>query len=158
MDLTKVHQGVSKLRRKKRVGRGIGSGHGKTSTRGHKGQYAAGADKPIGFFEGGQMQLFRRIPKRGFSHGMWDKHFLVVNVGCLSSHFNDGDVVDHESLRKKGLANGPTDGIRILGTGDLSKKLQSKLTIFPSPRLKRFRQKVVPQRLFPHPQSQNETR
>jgi len=152
MDLTKVHQGVSKLRRKKRVGRGIGSGHGKTSTRGHKGQYAsAGADKPIGFFEGGQMQLFRRIPKRGFSHGMWDKHFLVVNVGCLNSHFNDGDVVDHESLRKKGLANGPTDGIRILGTGDLSKKLTVKAHHFSKSALEKIQAKGGTAEAIPPP-------
>src|SRR5439155_133453 len=79
MDLSTLHQGVHKLKKKKRVGRGIGSGHGKTATRGHKGQYAsAGAKKPIASFEGGQMQLFRRIPKRGFSHETWRKFFLVV--------------------------------------------------------------------------------
>lgn len=124
MDLTQVHKGVSKLKSKKRVGRGIGSGHGKTSSRGHKGQWAsAGADKPIAVFEGGQMQLFRRIPKRGFSHGMWDKKFHIVNLGSIDAHFNNGETVDPESVKKKGLANGPSDGIRILAKGDLSKKL-----------------------------------
>ena len=77
MDLSTVHHGVHKLRRKKRVGRGPGSGHGKTSTRGSKGQWAsAGAKKPFAIFEGGQMPLFRRIPKRGFSHATWDKDYL----------------------------------------------------------------------------------
>jgi large subunit ribosomal protein L15 len=123
MDLSTVHQGVHKLRRKKRVGRGIGSGHGKTSSRGHKGQWAsAGAKKPAAPFEGGQMQLFRRVPKRGFSHATWDKKYLIVNVGDLD-RFNDGDTIDQEALRKAGLAKGPADGIRILGNGELSKRL-----------------------------------
>ncbi len=123
MDLSQVHQGVRKLKRKKRVGRGVGSGHGKTATRGSKGQWAsAGAKMPVTTFEGGQMQLFRRIPKRGFSHATWDRHYLVVNVGELDSVFEDGATVDHEALRKAGLANGPADGVRILGTGELTKR------------------------------------
>ena len=124
MDLSTVHHGVHKLKRKKRVGRGIGSGHGKTATRGSKGQWAsAGAKMPTPLFEGGQMQLFRRIPKRGFSHATWDRRFHIVNVGDLDKAFQDGDTVDGESLRKAGLANGPADGVRILGMGDLSKRL-----------------------------------
>jgi large subunit ribosomal protein L15 len=124
MDLSTVHQGINKARRKKRVGRGIGSGHGKTSTRGHKGQWAsAGAKKPTAVFEGGQMQLFRRIPKRGFSHATWDRTYHVVNVGALNDAFNDGDAVDMEALKRVGLANGPADGVRILGEGTLTKKL-----------------------------------
>src|SRR3954449_11318882 len=111
MDLSQVHVGVHKLRRKKRVGRGVGSGHGKTATRGHKGQWAsAGAKKPASMFEGGQMQLFRRIPKRGFSHATWDRVFLIVNVGDLDAAFTDGDTVDQETLKKAGLAKGPADG------------------------------------------------
>jgi large subunit ribosomal protein L15 len=124
MDLSTVHQGIHKHRKKKRVGRGIGSGHGKTSTRGSKGQWAsAGAKKPTSLFEGGQMQLFRRIPKRGFSHATWDRKFHVVNVGALDRRFNDGDTVDQEALKKVGLAKGPADGVRILGTGELTKRL-----------------------------------
>ncbi len=127
MDLSTVHVGVHKMRHKKRVGRGIGSGHGKTSTRGHKGQWAsAGAKKPAMMFEGGQMQLFRRIPKRGFSHATWDRIFHVVNVGVLDAAFQDGDTVDQEALKKAGLAKGPADGVRILGEGALTKKLVVK--------------------------------
>lgn len=127
MDLTTLHHGVNKLRHKKRVGRGVGSGRGKTSTRGHKGQYSsAGAKKPPSIFEGGQMPLFRRIPKRGFSHATWDKKYLVVNVGDLDKQFNDGDTIDQESLKKAGLANGPADGVRVLGTGEVTKKLTVK--------------------------------
>ena len=126
MDLTTVHQGVHKHKRKKRVGRGTGSGHGKTASRGAKGQYAsAGAKRPVSMFEGGQMQLFRRMPKRGFSNAIWAREYLVVNVGDLEA-FNDGDVVDREALRQKGLANGPITGLRILGDGNLTKKLTVK--------------------------------
>ncbi len=126
MDLSQVHVGVHKLKKKKRVGRGIGSGHGKTSTRGSKGQWAsAGAKKPTALFEGGQMQLFRRMPKRGFSHATWDRSFHVVNVGDLNG-FNDGDVVDAAALKSAGLAKGPADGVRILGNGELTKKLSIK--------------------------------
>jgi large subunit ribosomal protein L15 len=126
MDLSQVHVGVHRRTRKKRVGRGIGSGMGKTSTRGAKGQWAsAGAKMPTPLFEGGQMPLFRRIPKRGFSHATWDKHYHVVNVGDLN-RFNDGDTVDAEVLKKAGLANGPADGVRILGNGELTKKLTVK--------------------------------
>ena len=127
MDLSTVHHGVHRLKRKKRVGRGIGSGHGKTASRGSKGQYAsAGANMPSKLFEGGQMPLFRRIPKRGFSHATWDKHYHVVNVGDLDKVFNDGATVDAGTLRQAGLAKGPADGVRILGTGDLSKRLVVK--------------------------------
>jgi large subunit ribosomal protein L15 len=124
MDLSSVHQGVHRRRRKKRVGRGIGSGHGKTASRGSKGQWAsAGANMPTPAFEGGQMPLFRRIPKRGFSHRTWDKEFLIVNVGDLDRIFSDGTTVDREALRKAGLAKGPCEGVRILGTGDVTKRL-----------------------------------
>jgi large subunit ribosomal protein L15 len=127
MDLSTVHQGVHKRKRKKRVGRGVGSGHGKTASRGSKGQWAsAGAKKPSPAFEGGQMPLFRRIPKRGFSHRTWEKVFLVVNVGELERVFDDGATVDQTTLKKVGLAKGPADGVRILGTGELTKKLVVK--------------------------------
>jgi large subunit ribosomal protein L15 len=127
MDLSTLHHGVHKLKRKKRVGRGIGSGHGKTATRGSKGQWAsAGAKMPTPAFEGGQMPLFRRIPKRGFSHRTWDKTYLVVNVGDLEKAFGEGATVDQKALREAGLAKGPADGVRILGTGDLNKKLTVK--------------------------------
>jgi large subunit ribosomal protein L15 len=124
MDLTTIHHGINRRKRKKRVGRGVGSGHGKTASRGAKGQYAsAGAGHPSWTFEGGQMPLFRRIPKRGFSHASWDRTFHVVNVGDLDKAFDNGATVDAEALRNAGLAKGPADGVRILGEGELTKKL-----------------------------------
>src|SRR5689334_12570355 len=127
MDLSTVHQGIHKYKKRKRVGRGIGSGHGKTAGRGHKGQYAsAGANFPVDNFEGGQMPLFRRIPKRGFSTATWAREYHVVNVKALSECFEDGATVDPEALKKAGLAKGPADGVRILGDGELTKKLTVK--------------------------------
>ena len=124
MDLNSVHAGIHKRKAKKRVGRGIGSGHGKTASRGSKGQYAsAGAKLFSKLFEGGQTPLFRRLPKRGFSHATWDKTSHVVNVGDIDRLFADGDAVDAASLKAKGLAKGPADGVRILGQGDVTKKL-----------------------------------
>jgi large subunit ribosomal protein L15 len=127
MDLSSVHHGVRKLKRKKRVGRGIGSGHGKTASHGGKGQWGrAGATMPKALYEGGQMPLIRRIPKRGFSHNYWRNVYAVVNVGDLNDHFEDGATVDPAALKKAGLAKGPVDGVRILGGGDLAKKLTVK--------------------------------
>jgi large subunit ribosomal protein L15 len=131
MDLSTVHHGITRRKPKKRVGRGPGSGHGKTASRGSKGQYSqAGAKKPSWTFEGGQMPLFRRMPKRGFSHETWDEKFHVVNVGDLDKAFKDGDTVDAAALKTAGLAKGPSDGIRVLGEGELTKKLNVKANHF----------------------------
>src|SRR5437870_8322119 len=127
MDLSTVHQGIHKRKKKKRVGRGTGSGHGKTASRGAKGQYASAGAKMFQWtFEGGQMPLFRRIPKRGFSHASWDRTYHIVNVGDLDKAFDAGATVDADALAKVGLAKGPADGVRILGTGELKKKLTVK--------------------------------
>ncbi len=128
MDLSTVSSpGIDKRKLKRRVGRGIGSGHGKTSGRGHKGQYAsAGADLPSGLFEGGQMPLFRRWPTRGFSHATWDKSAAVVNVGDLEA-FDANSTVDMASLKTCRLVVGSFDRLRILG--DNAAKLTKKLTV-----------------------------
>jgi large subunit ribosomal protein L15 len=118
---------LHKRKGKKRVGRGVGSGHGKTASRGHKGQWAsAGAKKPAFTFEGGQMPLFRRMPKRGFSHATWDKVYHVVNVGDLDRLFKEGELIDPAAMKKAGLTNGSRDGVRVLGTGEVTKKLTIK--------------------------------
>lgn len=108
--------------RRKRLGQGESSGHGKTSGRGGKGQTArSGSSIRIGF-EGGQMPLIRRIPKRGFNNARFTTAYLAVNVGELNQ-FEDGARVDETALRSVGLANGRSDGVKILGSGDLTKKL-----------------------------------
>ena len=106
---------------KKRVGRGPGSGHGKTAGRGEKGQKSrSGFHRTLGF-EGGQMPLHRRLPKRGFTN-IFKKEIAVVNVSELE-RFENGATVDEAALRKAGLVRGRADGIKILGDGKLSKKL-----------------------------------
>jgi large subunit ribosomal protein L15 len=108
--------------RRKRLGQGESSGHGKTSGRGGKGQTArSGSSIRIGF-EGGQMPLIRRIPKRGFNNARFATQFVAVNVGELNQ-FDDGARVDEAALRAVGLANGRSSGVKILGDGELSKKL-----------------------------------
>lgn len=109
--------------RKKRLGSGESSGHGKTSGRGGKGQTArSGSSIRIGF-EGGQMPLIRRIPKRGFNNARFATTYIVINVGTLDC-FNDGDRIDKHVIRSAGFANGKSSGgIKILGNGKLTKRL-----------------------------------
>ncbi len=115
--------------RRKRLGQGESSGHGKTSGRGGKGQTArSGSSIRIGF-EGGQMPLIRRIPKRGFNNARFTTHYIAVNVGDLNK-FDDGARVDETALRTIGLANGRAAGVKILGNGELSKKLTVSASAF----------------------------
>jgi large subunit ribosomal protein L15 len=130
MDLTNLSTGVQKRRKKKRVGRGPGSGHGKTASRGHKGQYAsAGAEMPGQLFVGGQTPLHRRFPKRGFSNATWAKEWAIVNVGDLDK-FDAGATVDIAALKARRIVTGTWDGLRVLGTGDVTKKLTVKAEHF----------------------------
>jgi large subunit ribosomal protein L15 len=108
--------------RRKRLGQGESSGHGKTSGRGGKGQTArSGSSIRIGF-EGGQMPLIRRIPKRGFNNARHATRYIPVNLEALNA-FDDGSQVDEALLRSRGVAKGRADGVKILGTGELKKKL-----------------------------------
>jgi len=108
--------------RRKRLGQGESSGHGKTSGRGGKGQTArSGSSIRIGF-EGGQMPLIRRIPKRGFNNARFATRYIPVSIQALN-RFDDGARVDEAALRALGLANGRADGVKILGDGELKKKL-----------------------------------
>ena len=113
---------------KKRVGRGPGSGHGKTSSRGEKGQKSrSGYSRQMGF-EGGQMPLHRRLPKRGFTN-IFKKTYAVVNLADLE-RFDNGATVDEAALRSAGIVKGRADGIKVLGNGKLSKKLTVSATKF----------------------------
>jgi large subunit ribosomal protein L15 len=115
--------------RRKRLGQGESSGHGKTSGRGGKGQTArSGSSIRIGF-EGGQMPLIRRIPKRGFNNARFTTQYVAVNVGSLNQ-FDDGARVDETALRAVGLANGTSAGAKILGNGELTKKLVVSASAF----------------------------
>ena len=114
--------------RKSRVGRGMGSGNGKTCGKGHKGQMARKGHKHKAGFEGGQMRLVRRLPKRGFKN-FTRKVYIPVNVGQLDC-FDEGTEVTSLMLREKGLARGRSNGIKILGQGELDKKLTVKVACF----------------------------
>ena len=110
-----------------RVGRGLGSGLGKTSGRGHKGQNArSGATRPG--FEGGQMPLYRRIPKRGFTNRN-SKTIVAINLGALE-RFEDGATVSVDTLIESGIVKNPRDGVKILGNGELTKKLTVQANAF----------------------------
>ncbi|MFA5292766.1 MAG: 50S ribosomal protein L15 [Phycisphaerae bacterium] len=110
-------------KRRKRIARGIGSGHGKTSGRGHKGSLSrAGAKRKLGY-EGGSMPLFRRLPKRGFSNFNFACRYEVVNVSQLD-RFDDGSVIDAKMLFNAGLVDSITSRVKVLGDGELTKKLQ----------------------------------
>ena len=115
--------------RRKRLGQGESSGRGKTAGRGGKGQTArSGSSIRIGF-EGGQMPLIRRIPKRGFNNTRFATKYVAVNLSDLNQ-FDDGANVDEAALRAIGLANGTSDGVKILGTGELTKKLKVSASAF----------------------------
>ncbi len=112
----------------KRIGRGHGSGQGKTAGKGHKGQKArAGKGMRVGF-EGGQMPLQRRIPKRGFNN-IFAKNIVTVNVSTLNK-FEDGAVVDIAALVEAGVVKNSFDGVKVLSNGNLTKKLTVKVTAF----------------------------
>jgi large subunit ribosomal protein L15 len=122
MELHNLHPAPGAKRPRKRVGRGPGSGNGKTAGRGHKGQKSrSGYSRRYGF-EGGQMPLVRRIPKRGFTN-IFRVEFQVVNLRDLERIFSDGDTVSPEVLVEKGLARGGKRLIKVLADGDLTKKL-----------------------------------
>jgi large subunit ribosomal protein L15 len=118
-----VHVGVSGNKKKLRVGRGTGSGHGKTCGRGHKGHSAHSGEHNKRAFEGGQMPLARRIPKRGFNN-RWAQEVRTINLADLDGAFASGEEVTIETLRGKGMLRGEFDVLKILGDGELSKKLK----------------------------------
>ena len=115
-------------KKKFRVGRGHGSGNGKTAGKGHKGQNARSGGGTRPGFEGGQMPLYRRLPKRGFKCRN-TKDIVAINVARLEV-FNDGDTVDIPALKSKGLISNPRDGVKILGVGEVNKKLTVKVNFY----------------------------
>jgi large subunit ribosomal protein L15 len=127
-----IHDVTSKgLKHKprKRLGRGPGSGTGKTAGRGHKGQRSRSGDHPRLGFEGGQMPLYRRIPKRGFTNARFKKHYTLVNLDALNQ-FEEGTEVTLEMVLDAGLARRTGDLFKVLGMGELEKKITIKANKF----------------------------
>lgn len=123
MQLHDVHIGVHKHKRPRRIGRGTGSGHGKTAGKGHKGHSSRQGYKQNPLMEGGQMPLIRRVPKRGFNNGAFRKDYATFNIDALE-RFDNGATVDEVALRAAGIVKGRHDaGIKILGDGTLTKSL-----------------------------------
>ena len=123
--------------RKKIVGRGSGSGLGKTSGRGQKGQNARSGGGVSPVFEGGQLPLYRRLPKRGFSNHDFKTVYAVINVSDLNV-FNDGDVVTPALLKERGIVKKQLNGIKVLGNGTLEKKLTIQAHRFSSSALRKI--------------------
>jgi len=123
MQLQDVKPRPGAKKRRKRIGCGESSGHGKTSCKGHKGQMARAGRGIRPGFEGGQMPMHRRLPKKGFNNALFQDAVEVVNVGDLNESFQDGATVNEAALREVGLVSRTCDVVKILGTGELSRKL-----------------------------------
>ncbi|MEL6431524.1 MAG: 50S ribosomal protein L15 [Planctomycetota bacterium] len=122
MDLTTVCSKGTKYQKRNRIGRGIGSGNGKTSGRGHKGLGSRSGSSRRAGYEGGQMPIYRQVPKRGFTNARFRTDYTIINVGDLGS-FDDGATVDLTAILDRGLASKTSDLLKVLGNGELSKKL-----------------------------------
>ena len=116
-------------KKSKRIGRGHGSGWGKTAGKGHKGQKARSGGSIRPGFEGGQMPLQRRVPKRGFNN-IFAKNVVAVNLSSLNRKFNDGDTVDAEALKAAGVVKNGFDAVKVLGNGKIDKKLNVKVSAY----------------------------
>jgi large subunit ribosomal protein L15 len=123
MNISEVNRGITKNKNRKRIGRGVGSGTGKTAGRGHKGAGSRNGNSTRVTFTGGNMPLVQRIPKRGFNN-RWALKVVVVNLGQIDEAFEKGEEVTLESLAAKNLARGRFDVLKVLGDGELKKKLK----------------------------------
>ena len=128
----KLHElnALPEAKSRRRVGRGIGSGLGKTSGKGHKGQKARSGGGVRRGFEGGQTPLYRRLPKRGFSNAKFTTRYATINLDDLNKYFKDGDVVTPEVLKEKGILKSQLSGVKVLANGTLEKKLTVKANRF----------------------------
>lgn len=129
MKLNELSAAPGSVKERKRIGRGAGSGNGKTAGKGHKGQKARAGHGMRPGFEGGQMPLQRRIPKRGFNN-IFAQEIATVNVGTLNARFEDGASIDAAALIEAGIINKSCDGVKILSNGKLEKKLTVKANAF----------------------------
>ena len=130
MRLNELSPAPGSVKDVKRIGRGHGSGNGKTAGKGHKGQNARSGGGVRPGFEGGQIPLYRRLPKRGFTNSLFKKEYAIINLETLDKLFNDGDAVSMETLLEKGVIRKELNGLKVLGRGEITKKLTVKAAIF----------------------------
>jgi len=135
MNLSSLHPPAGQKHRKKRIGRGMGSGRGKTSTRGHKGARSISGYSIMRGFEGGQMPLHRRLPKRGFTN-IFKKEFAIVNLKTLEKL--PGDVFNVDRLVELGIVKKLGDGLKILGSGEITRKIDVEAHIFSKSALEKI--------------------
>ncbi|MDP1835442.1 MAG: 50S ribosomal protein L15 [Chlamydiales bacterium] len=117
------------FKKRKRVGRGLGSGTGKTCGRGEKGAGSRSGYKRRHTYEGGQFRLFMKLPQRGFNNARFRTEYEVINLGQIDTLFNNGDTVNLQTLRDRGVVSGNRDGIKLLGDGELTKKLTIEVDV-----------------------------
>ena len=129
MKLHKLSPAEGSVKEGFRKGRGAGSGNGKTAGKGHKGQNARSGGGVRPGFEGGQLPLYRKLPKRGFNNYRFGKQYTIVNVDALN-RFEDGAVVDADALLAAGVISKVLDGIKVLGEGEIAKKITVKAAVF----------------------------
>ncbi|MHC4778541.1 MAG: 50S ribosomal protein L15 [Planctomycetota bacterium] len=137
MDLKTIKSNPVNQKSRMRVGRGRGTGKGKTCGRGHKGQKSRSGYKWHAYFEGGQMPLFRRLPKKGFNNGRFRKELVIINVKDLN-RFTKGGTVDPSVIREAGLVNNVRDGLKILGKGEVEVALTVKAHQFSETAVKKI--------------------
>ncbi len=123
---------TKELKNVKRVGRGPGSGTGKTAGHGENGQKSRSGATINAWFQGGQSPLYRRLPKRGFNNARFETKYAVINLSDLEKYFNDGDVVTPEELKSRGIIKKQLSGVKVLANGTLTKKLTVKANRFSS--------------------------
>lgn len=130
----KLHElnALPEAKANKRLGRGPASGTGKTAGHGEKGQKARSGVSISAWFQGGQTPLYRRIPKRGFNNKRFETKYATINLSDLNKFFNDGETVSPEILKEKGIIKKQLSGVKILGNGELEKKLTVKANRFSS--------------------------
>jgi len=129
MKLHELSPAEGSVKENYRKGRGPGSGNGKTAGKGHKGQNARSGGGVRPGFEGGQLPLYRKLPKRGFNNYRFGKKYAIINVQSLNQ-FNDGDIVDSAALISAGIIHNIFDGVKVLGEGEVAKKLTVKAAVF----------------------------
>ena len=130
MKLHELSPAPGSTKEKFRKGRGIASGNGKTAGRGHKGQNARSGGRKRPGFEGGQLPLYMRLPKRGFKNFIFKKEYAIVNLGAIEDNFSEGDEVTIEKLFEARLIKHRLDGLKILADGELTKKLTVRANVF----------------------------
>ena len=135
MNLSGLKPPAGQTRERKRIGRGMGSGRGKTSTRGHKGQHAGTGFSQKRGFEGGQMPLHRRLPKRGFTN-IFKKEYAIVNLGRLDKL--EGDTFTPDRLRELGVVKKLGEGLKVLGSGELTRKIAVEAHVFSKSALEKI--------------------